>query len=243
MYDKKLFAKSMGASFSVLAVIALIIISSGTAYALPLAGVGGFTIKADKITASDQILYPGVDDTSKQKAYPVAVVEQKNTRIKNLVLIKKLPIDKVPMLNGNARIVISSDKGTVQTDKQILKASHIQARNATFGGQMIDDKPSGYEDSFAIRNGPEVQANGKIVNVSGSQPAVVLKDAKIQAHYLATSQISLPGLGIDVQYDPDGDGTYQHKATGKNVDDDSNNSTSSKSGSLESGNINPGNAS
>jgi Family of unknown function (DUF6230) len=226
MYSKKLFAKSMGASISILVIIVLVILSSGTAYALPVAGVGGFTIQADKITASDQILYPGVEDTSEQKAYPVAVVEQKNTRITNMVLTKQLPVDEVPLLEGNARIVISSKKDKVRIDEQILKASSIQAENATFGGQMIDDHPKGYDDSFAIRNGPNVQAKGKIVNVSGSQPAVVLKDAKIQAHYLATSQISLPGLQIDAQYDPDGDGTYEHKVTG----DDGSKDNSSDSG-------------
>lgn len=220
----------MGASFAILAIVVMVIISSGTAYALPVAGVGGFTIKADKITATDQMLYPGVEDTSEKKAYPVAVVEQKNTRIVNMVLIKQLPVDEVPLLNGNARIVISSKKDKVRIDEQILKASNIQAENATFGGQLIDDHPKGYKDSFGIRNGPEVQAQGKMVNISGSQPAVVLKDAKIQAHYLATSQISLPGLQIDVQYDPDGDGNYEHKATGTDVEGNDNSSSSSKSG-------------
>jgi hypothetical protein len=214
MYNKRTFGKSLGASFAVLVVIALVVMSSGVAYAVPLAGIGGFTIQVDKLSAESAVIYPGVGDTSNQEAYPMAVIEQKNVTIKGLVLTKTLDVSSVPGLDGNARVVMSAD-GAVHADQQMVKVSKIQAETAVFNQQVIDESNSNNpSQAFGITAGDasktldKLPEDTRIVDLSNEGPGQVLKDATIQAHYLASSSISLPGLNLKVQYDSDGDGNY-----------------------------------
>lgn len=206
MYEKLTFAKGTAASIGVVALIGLLIMASGTAYAVPLAGIGGFTIEADKVTSESVVIYPGVDDTSERSAYPMAVVEQKNVKIEGLRQYKKLPVDSMPGLSGNARILITSDE-TVTADEQVLKVSNIQAEKATFNGQVIDESNSDDPSrKFSIGSG---EFEGRTVSISKDGPAQKLTNVKIQAHYLASNQISLPGMQLAVQYDSNGDGDYE----------------------------------
>jgi hypothetical protein len=213
MYNKRTFGKSLGASFAVLVVIALLVMSSGVAYAVPLAGIGGFTIQADKLTAESAVIYPGVDDTSNQEAYPMAVVEQKDVSIEGLRLMKSLDVSSIPGLSGNARIVMTAN-GTVTADQQMVKVSNLNAETATFNQQVIDESNSDDPSrAFGIWMGDASESqnklqNGRIVDLSSDGPAQKLVNANIQAHYLASSSISLPGLNLKVQYDSDGDGNY-----------------------------------
>ncbi|MFC6960563.1 DUF6230 family protein [Halocatena marina] len=153
MYNKRTFGKGMGASFAVLAAIGLLVLSTGTAYAVPLAGIGGFTIQADQLTAESALIYPGADDTSSEDAYPMAVVEQKGVTIKGMKLMKEINVASMPGLNGNARIVMTSN-GDVTADQQMVKISDLKADKATFNQQVIDesnsDNPS---ESFGIWSG------------------------------------------------------------------------------------------
>lgn len=213
MYNKRTFGKGMGASFAVLAAIALLVMSTGTAYAVPLAGIGGFTIQADSLSAESAIIYPGADDTSNQDAYPMAVIEQKNVKIDGLKLMKEINVNKMPGLNGNARIVMTAED-TVTADQQMVKVSNLNAETATFNQQVIDESNSDDPSkSFGIWSGDASEnqdklEEGRIVDTSSDGPAQELENANITAHYLASSSISLPGLGLEVQYDDDGDGQY-----------------------------------
>lgn len=208
MYEKITFVKGTAASIGVVALIGLLVMATGTAYAVPLAGVGGFTIKADKVTAESVVIYPGVDDTSERSAYPMAVVEQKNVKIEGLRQIKTLDVGSMPGLSGQARLVITSDE-TVTADEQVLKFSKLEAEKATFNGQVIDEHNSDDPTrKFDITTG---SFDGRTVDVSKDGPAQVLTGVEIQAHYLASNQISLPGMQFSVQYDSDGDGTYETK--------------------------------
>ncbi|UPM43610.1 DUF6230 family protein [Halocatena salina] len=213
MYNKRTFGKGMGVSIVVLAVIAVLVISTGSAYAVPLAGIGGFTIQADQLTAESAYIYPGVDDTSNQDAYPMAVIEQKDVKIDGMKLMKSLDVDAVPGLSGSARVVMTSSD-TVTADQQMVKVSNIEADTAEFNQQVIDESNSNNpSDQFGIWSGDASQnqdklQNGKIVDISDDGPAQKLEGANIKAHYLASSSISIPGLSLEVQYDEDGDGQY-----------------------------------
>lgn len=212
MYDKSLLAKGTGVSLGVVALVAMLVLHTGTAYAVPLAGVGGFTVKADEIRGQDAHIYVGADDTSQKEAVPMGVTELESSEIEGLRLIKELNVDSIPGLSGNARMVISGT-GTVTTGNQILKATEIKAEEAILREQVIDESPaSDPNDRFTI----DAQGNpsaGETVDPSAStgKPGLVLKDATINAHYLATNRISIPGQKIAIQYDPDEDGTYEQK--------------------------------
>ncbi|MFB6172613.1 MAG: DUF6230 family protein [Haloarculaceae archaeon] len=206
MYEKSTFAKGTAASLGVVALVGVLVMASGTAYAMPVAGVGGFTIKAKKVTSQQVVIYPGVDDTSERSAYPMAVVEQKGVEIEGLRMIKELDVSPMPGLSGNARLVISSS-GTVTADQQVLKFSRLDAEKATFNGQIVDERASDDPSrKFEISSG---SYDGRTVDISDDGPAQVLRNATINAHYLASNQISMPGMQFSVQYDQDGDGTYE----------------------------------
>lgn len=206
MYQKLTFAKGTAASIGVVALIGLLIMASGTAYAVPIAGVGGFTIEADRVTAEEVVIYPGVDDTSERSAYPMAVVEQRNVKIWGLRQTKELDVSSMPGLDGQARLVITSDE-VVEADEQVLKFSNLQAEQATFEGQVIDESNSDDPtQEFEINSG---EFDGRTVDVSKDGPAQDLRNVEIQAHYLASNQISLPGMQFAVEYDGDDDGDYE----------------------------------
>jgi len=207
MYEKATFAKGTAASIGMVTIIGLLVMASGTAYAVPLAGVGGFTIQANEITAQQVIIYPGVDDTSGRSAMPMAVVEQKGVEIQGMKMMKTLDVGSMPGLSGNMRMVITSSK-TVRADQQVVKFSNLQAKSATFNGQVVDEHDSKDPTrKFDIATG---SFNGRTVNVSqDGRPAQVLKDVQINAHYLASNQISMPGMQFAIQYDSNGDGNYQ----------------------------------
>lgn len=206
MYEKITFVKGTAASIGVVALIGLLVMASGTAYAVPLAGIGGFTIEADRVTSEEVVIYPGVDDTSERSAYPMAVVEQRGVEIEGLRQTKELDASAMPGLDGTARIVITSDE-TVTADEQVLKFSKLEAESATFEGQVIDEHNSDDPtQEFDISSG---EYDGRTVDVSKDGPAQELEDVEIQAHYLASNQISLPGMEFAVQYDGDGDGDFE----------------------------------
>lgn len=206
MYERSTFAKGTAVSLAVVGVVALVVLASGTAYAMPLAGVGGFTIRADQVTAENVVIYPGVGDTSERSAYPMAVVEQQGVRIDGLRMMKDLDVGTIPGLSGNARLVIASS-GTVTADEQVLKFSKLEAQRATFNGQIVDEHASDDPTrQFDISSG---SYDGRTVNVSPDGPAQVLTNATIDAHYLASNQITMPGMTFAVEYDQDGDGTYE----------------------------------
>jgi hypothetical protein len=215
MYRKSTLAKGLSASFGTLLLVGALVMATGTAYAMPLAGIGGFTIQAEEIRADSAVIYPGSGDTSEQGAYPMAVIEQKGVEIDGLKLIKELDVSAIPGLSGNARIVMSSSE-TVEADQQLIKVSNIQAEQATFNAQVIDEHDSNDATrKFDIKSGSATEdIEGRTVSIDSDGPAQVLKNAKIRTHYLATNSISLPGLELDIQYDQDGDGVYQESGSG-----------------------------
>ena len=138
MYDKKILAKGTAASFGVVFLVAMLIVSSGMAFAAPLAGIGGFTIKADELRGDDLYLYPGVTDTSERSGIPVATAEFSSVEIDGLELTKE--IKGIPGIGGNGRVVITSTD-TVEADSLLVKQSKLQAESSTFNGLHSEHMP------------------------------------------------------------------------------------------------------
>lgn len=216
MYDKKVLAKGTAVSFGVVALVAMLIVSSGMAFAAPISGIGGFTIEADELRGDDLYLYPGVSDTSEREGVPVATAEFSSVEIDGLELTKELK--DVPAIGGNARIVITSTD-TVTADSLLVKQTKLQASSSTFNGLLIDEENAKYSDSFkqvAPSTGEQRQegvdsATGgpKTLDLANaSNPGIVLQNATIRAHYQAVNEISIPGLTLAAEYDNNGDGDY-----------------------------------
>lgn len=221
MYNKRILAAGLAASIGALALIGVLLAASGVAYAIPIAGVGGFTVEADEIRGESMYMYPGVEETSESDAQPVAVTEMQSTEIEGLTLTKEMDASSMPGLDGTMRIVISQGGNeTVETGQQMLKFSSLQAQESQFSGQVVNehnsDDPSEQFDIAAPGDAQE----GQTVDISGSEPGLVLRNAEIQAHYLAVSSISIPDLEISVEYD-EGSSPDESGDSGGQTDTDS----------------------
>lgn len=211
MYDTNLLAKSTGASLGVVALVGVLFLSTGTAFAMPVAGIGGFQIEADSIEGDDLLLYPGLADGSNQDDYPHAIVELRNNEIEDLRLTKTLDLSDYTDMDGKARLVIKSG-GTVEIERLLLKTPRLTADEATFSGLEISESDSDdLEESFSIRAPSDPDDTRQIDLDGGSNPGLQMTNADIQATYLATDEITLPDLELKFQFDSDGDGDYEYE--------------------------------
>jgi hypothetical protein len=212
MYDKKLLAKSTGASLGVVAIIGLVFLSTGTAFALPISGIGGFLIQADRIEGDDLLLYPGLADGSERENYPHAIVEIRDQEIEGLRLSKTFDLsDYTGVVDGRARLVIESDGDPVTINQLFLKTPELNADEAQFSGLEISENDSGdFEESFSIEAPSDMPETRSLDFEETDDPGIVLDDAEIRATYLTTDEITLPNLALSFQLDTDDDGEYEY---------------------------------
>lgn len=216
MYDRRTLMKGTAASFGVVILIVMLVVSSGAAFAMPIAGIGGFTIEADRIEGDDLHQYVGASDAGEESDVPVAVAEFTQIEIEGLELSKEL--ESLPGIGGNARVVITST-GTVEADSLLIKQTKIEAEESRFSGLLIDEENSGDVTEQFKQVAPSTEqertegidagTTGKTIDLgSGENPGQVFENATIQAHYQATNSISIPGLTLATEYDANGDGDY-----------------------------------
>jgi hypothetical protein len=216
MYDKRTLTKGMAASFGVVFLVMMLVVSSGIAFSAPLAGIGGFTIKADRIEGDNLYQYVSVSDTSERNGTPVAVAEFTEIRIEGLQFMKEF--QDIPAIGGNARIVITSTD-TVRADSLLIKQSYIFAEESTFNGLLINEQPSSDVRMKFQQIAPSTEAqrhqgadrltDPESINLSTQEnPGQIFVNATIQAHYQAVNQITIPGLTLATEYDANGDGDY-----------------------------------
>ncbi|MFC6769909.1 DUF6230 family protein [Natrinema soli] len=201
MYNKKRLLGGTGASFLVVALVGMIVLSSGTAYAAPLASGSGFTVEADEIRSDEFLLYPSAGEND-QGETPVVVVEQRGVEIDGLVLTRE---QEVPMMDGTMEISFTADE-TVTADEQYIKLTGLEAENAEFNGQVIDAQSSNDpEQQFQQTAGENANPEeGRLTDINGEGPGMVQEDVKIDMVYLASNEITLPGLDVGVDYNAGG---------------------------------------
>jgi PKD repeat protein len=193
MYDRQRVARGAGAAIAVWALIGLVFLSSGVAYAVPLAGFGGFNASIGVVEADSLALYPSVGDTSEQDAYPQTVIELSNTQLTDLEAYKDLDVSTVPGLSGTARFRLAG-RGDIDSGDVLLKSSALTADDAQFDGFVIEDSGNGSVDSSF-----EIFANDR----------ARLESVNIKAHYLTASSVELSNLALGVCYDSNNDGTWE----------------------------------
>ncbi|WP_136717776.1 hypothetical protein [Halorientalis salina] len=168
--------------------------STGVAYAAPLAGLGGFDIAATEISADNMVLYPGVGDTSTREYYPQTIVELQDVQLRNLWLYKTLDLSSTPGLTGQARVFFVS-AGTSNAENVVVKSTAV----ATDGEARFEDFAIEEERSSDPRGQFEISADGP----------VTFERPRINAHYLASGTIVLSNINLMLCYDPDGDDEYE----------------------------------
>ncbi|MFB6164648.1 MAG: DUF6230 family protein [Haloarculaceae archaeon] len=195
MYNRKRIARGAGTAVAAWALVGLLVMSTGVAYAVPLAGIGGFTISADRITSDSMTLYHGVGDTSEIDAYPQAMIELTDAKMLDMRLAKTFDVNAIPGLSGTAKLRIDTDGQTVG-DAVLVKSTAMSARGATFKQFAIEERnTTDPRTAFTMR----------------ADDGIVMQDAEIRAHYLATNHITLSHMSLVVCYNPDNtDNTYEY---------------------------------
>lgn len=194
MYNRKRITRGAGVALAVWGAIGLIIMSTGVAYAVPLAGLGGFNIAADEISANNMLLYQGVGDTSTMEHYPQTIVELQDVTLDGLWLYKTFDMDKAPGLTGQARVYLWTG-GETTADNVLVKSSAL----STDGGATFRD--------FAVteRGGSRPGTQFQITADDG----ITLEQPRINAHYLASSKLTVRETKLVVCYDYDEDDEYE----------------------------------
>lgn len=143
--------------------------------AVPIAGVGGFTIEADTITISNFKLLPHMGETSEKKAVP-QVTTQMNAKIKGLKLYKDFDLP-----GGKKVRAMVSATGEVKSNGMVLDMTKLTG-----------------DHSFKKLTIQEHQSNDFRKKFEMKAPSLILKKPKITAHYLYNNSISLPGMTLDL---------------------------------------------
>jgi hypothetical protein len=151
---------------------------TGVAYAVPLSGVGEFTVKFDEMVGTGFKLYGGLADGGNNKNNPVAVNDIKHATIKGLVISKDFP-------NLGIRAVITTE-GTVEIDGLIQKATLISG-NASFSNLKMADNYVG-----DVTNPVEAAAK----EFTQDADTITLKNGDLKTVYLFQQAVSLPGMKV-----------------------------------------------
>lgn len=210
MYDKDTLAKSTGASLGVVAIVGMLFLSSGMAFATPIANIGGFQVQADSVAADNFILYPGSAQTSNSSGglggtadanYPMAVNELENATIKGFALVKTVDISELTGndggLAGEAAIVVASNS-TVTANSILLKTPALSADSASFSGLSIyEEGASDLQNTFTLKANKSVSQTFRLADdpesslsdLTGSQSGVTGPDSSNAAVYLQNANI------------------------------------------------------
>lgn len=185
MYEKVTFAKTFGASLGVLLLVAAIGVYGGVAYAVPVSGVGSYTVAADQIDAQDVTVHPQVDADGNAHA----VIELQETTIEQLRITKE---------GSGFKMVVSADD-TVTSGTMLIHAKHLEADGADLDGVALDPNDENVDSELSVSTGNDLEDGETVTFDNASGDNLHLESFEIETTYLVTNQISIPDLSLDIQ--------------------------------------------
>lgn len=184
MTNKKRFAVSAGLAYALLVALLVLALSGGVALAaFPIAGVGGFVIKANTIDGTGFHLYPTMGQTSEQMIYPMAVVDLDTATISGLNLSKTLTA-----MGYTVDVVIAATQDVTGNGLK-LKITGLTASSAGFTGLDVEEHAGDYNGDG------NVDALDKI---DLKAPSLHLENAELNTHYLFANTITIPGMSLNI---------------------------------------------
>jgi hypothetical protein len=190
--NRRRFALAGSAGFSALAVILVALFLTGTVFAaFPIAGVGGFVIKANSISGTNFELIPAVGDTEKQSAWPQAQVTMDSVSIVGLNLSKELDVSALfPGVVDMVKVVITAT-GTTTGNGLVLNTTGIEADSAIFNTMLIDERfNASHPNSITPATGAEIGLKAS---------SLTLTNAQLNTHYMTTTSITIPGMSLGLE--------------------------------------------
>ncbi|SFS30351.1 DUF6230 family protein [Marininema halotolerans] len=175
-YRGKFFWISFTTSLTVLALIVTGLFAGGVAAAVPIAGVGGFMVEADKIVATNFKLLPKFGPTSTKKVTPQAAL-QMDAEITGMKLYKDFDVPNM----GTIRVLVTSS-GVAKSTGMVMDASKVEGNH-----------------SFKKFTTKENYSSDLLKTFDMSADHLVLTNAKLRGHYLFNNTISIPGMKLEFQ--------------------------------------------
>lgn len=179
--SRRRFASAFLGSLVLTSVMVGAISTGGVAVAVPMGGVGGFTVTFDQLQGTGMELYPTVANTSECEKYPSLVTTVDEGTITNLKLYKDM---EVPGTGDTMRVVMASDDVSYTGLKQ--RFTYLNGDHKFKSGQTITQNPSGdIENQFSL-----------------SADRIVIEDAQINAQSQFVRTITLRDLEVYVKLNP-----------------------------------------
>ncbi|WP_042457020.1 DUF6230 family protein [Neobacillus dielmonensis] len=151
---------------------------TGVAYAVPLSGVGEFTVSFDKMVGSGFHLYGGIAEGGSNEQNPVAVNEIDDATITNLKITKEFPL-------LNLKAVIEAGE-PVEITGLVQKATLING-DASFESLTMQEHYVG-----DIKNPLEAAAK-EFTQDAGT---ITITNGDLKTLYLFQQTVSLPGMKV-----------------------------------------------
>ncbi|ABG05374.1 hypothetical protein Rxyl_2447 [Rubrobacter xylanophilus DSM 9941] len=187
-YSRKRFLVAFGGALGALGAILVALYMGGVALAVPLGGIGGFRIQADRVELQGFSLTPRVGDNSEREVSPAVRNQARTATIYGLVVSKRIPIpEAVPGAGGRTFVVeLSGNEQPVEIQGLIQDATYLQAGSFSASGLELDEAPPSKRESWE-------QSFYQLA------PEVVLTDLDSMNNYQFANSISIPGLRINVR--------------------------------------------
>lgn len=218
MYRKRVLATVVGLNLAAVALILLIILSSGVGSAALIGGVGGFTVEASTIEADNVLIYvdSGSVTGTNVDRYPLLHLELDSVTISDLKLTKRVqdPLGQ----GGEARLIVVQQVGSqAELGQTLLKTSSFNASGSTFRGLQIRETATadasrklnvtaGNNASDLDNIGPPTAQEITIGGPGPNEAGVTITKANIKTHYLVAESLNLDNLVVAVEYyDSNGD--------------------------------------
>ncbi|UZJ77997.1 DUF6230 family protein [Fictibacillus sp. KU28468] len=175
--NKKVFWKAFGSGMIVLTALLSFMGISGTAYAIPMAGIGDFYVVFDHLEGKGYTFYPKMGESSKEKSTPQGTNLIKDLTINNLQLYKDFNISGDKWI----RVKITAKKPVhisgLQQDASVINA------DAKFGNLALKEK----------------QSNDWQKQFQQMSSTIQLDHAKIKTHYLFQEKVVMNGMKVTVE--------------------------------------------
>ncbi|GGH85084.1 hypothetical protein JOD43_004210 [Pullulanibacillus pueri] len=182
---KKRFFIALISGFLFLGALLTFFGAGGVAYAVPIGGVGNFSVTFDKLVGDGFKLYGGLGESGEAKQTPIFVNELDHATIYGLHIAKDFSLPGM----GTLRVNITSDK-PVKITGLIQKARTIRA-DAEFNKMTMKENYVG-----------DVKDPIKKVSKEFTQDSqsITLKNGSLDTTYLFQKAIELPGLKVSFQH-------------------------------------------
>lgn len=173
---KKKFLIAMGSGLLALGLLFSIFGFTGSAFAVPLGGIGDFYVEFDRLQGTQFQLLPHVGETGTSDAEPMVRNKMDTAKITNLHIYKDL---KLP--TGN------------------WVRFHVQANETTIKGLIHDARFIDADFDFSELAIKETNTSDFSKNWGQSATSINITNAKIVTDYLFQSMVSLGGAKISVE--------------------------------------------